>query len=382
VHEELAGLGLDERAFAIAALNSGTPFCTGSVTADGVEHLFFVRRARLNQGGAPALFGDQVTATYWTGSAQSITGRGIAVDGAGNAWIVAESQGDLWLFKYTHESFPGTGPADLKAVLAPGFPKQITATAALDDPRALKRDSFGNLWVAGASDARDAIWKFSPDGTRLMGPLTFQGANSTLYAMVVDDQRRCFATGATWTGGRAELLFLGVDEQGTLLPGFPITVSVTEFTGSSLEGRGIDMNREGSIWVAGTVTSGPLDPWAGTYTKLFRYDETVERLEPRKAGNVLVRGPGGGVLNILKGETIDILAHPAQSGTVRVQVLTMRGELIREFTLSPPVVRQSVWRGSWDGRNAAGEQVASGVYAVRVTGGGLQAIKRVVVIRR
>jgi len=101
---------------------------------------------------------------------------------------------------------------------------------------------------------------------------------------------------------------------------------------------------------------------------------------PVAPGEVVVRGPEGEILNLARGETVAILALPRAAGDVRVQVLTPRGELVRAFML--PGRGNELARFTWDGRNAAGEPVASGLYAVRVTGGGLAAVRRVVVYRK
>jgi hypothetical protein len=94
----------------------------------------------------------------------------------------------------------------------------------------------------------------------------------------------------------------------------------------------------------------------------------------------VLEAPGGGVLNLRRGERLAVRLHARTAGLVRVSVLTPRGEPVREFVRDArPDETLSL---EWDGRNAGGEPVASGTYAIRVDGGGVRAILRVVVIRK
>jgi len=61
-------------------------------------------------------------------------------------------------------------------------------------------------------------------------------------------------------------------------------------------------------------------------------------------------------------------------------VLTMRGEPVWEESRTVAAGREA--RFIWDGRNKSGQEAASGVYAVRVTGGGINGVKRAVVLGR
>ena len=246
--------------------------------------------------------------------------------------------------------------------------------------------------AAGARTARTVVFLdnagglvngFPRAGTDLLLPA---GTSSTLYDLVVDSLGRCLAVGSC--DGR--LLLTGVDPQGRLLKGLPDPLSATESLSSGtpdiVEGRAIGLSPGGSVWVAATVTSNPASlAWAGSYSKLYLFGETVPppKIPP---GKVLIEartehGTGGSVINVAKREILEITVNPAEPGTIRARVLTLRGELITEFSATAvPGVPPAPF--IWDGRNRAGETVSSGAYALLVTGGGFNVVRRLVVMRK
>jgi hypothetical protein len=63
-----------------------------------------------------------------------------------------------------------------------------------------------------------------------------------------------------------------------------------------------------------------------------------------------------------------------------VKVYNLAGELVRPVFEAE--IQAGLWfQASWDGKNAEGEAVASGVYFISVKGAGLKSIRRVVVIK-
>ncbi len=372
-HEDLAG-GQERAAPAISVPGSGSPFECGTITAGGVDQMFFVHQCRATNNGSyltPA--GGRVSATYWSGSlTESVTGRAVAADGAGNAWVVAQQGGDLMVQAYTPVAYAEGATVELKATPMAGYPKRLV-TAAWDEPWAAARDVTGALWVAGDSAGDAAIWKFGADGALAAGfPVRFgQGPNASLRALVPDGQGGCLATGRRGTN----LLFLGVDAAGVLRPGFPVTDTASPDT---VDGRAIVLDTAGSAWIAATVTAAPAT-WGGTVQRVYRYDALPEAL-PVSAGEVKVTGPGGAVLNLRRVEALSIYCLPPEAGDVRVRLMTLRGEAVREWVLGSSGNR--LLTVIWDGTDQDGRTVATGTYAVRVVGGGVTAVKRVVVLRR
>lgn len=373
---------------------SGTPYVAASLIYPDTEPMLYLRWPR-SYASAESLANELVTYAHPSESSTKafVDGRGVDADGAGNSWMVAEEAGDVLLFEFDTEAYPYTSPlSGLRGRVAWSVRH---ATTADDNPRALRRDSDGNLWVAGAADGRWAIWKFDPAGGAIKGfPVVDPGglgSSATLYELIVDRKGRCFAVGTS----DSEMLFAGVDRSGGLLSGFPITVSVTELADSGLParlaGRGLGFAQDGSIWIAATAsykTGAAAAAGWGSYTKLFLYGE--EATPPAvPSGAVVVsavasRGGrvarGGQVINLERNETLEIIVHPRQSGRLRARIMTMRGELIDESWETVGGGQETVF--TWDGRTAAGTRVASGAYAILVTGAGVNEVRRAVVIRK
>jgi len=368
---EDAGLLPSNTAPAVCAGVSVTPYVVGSITADGVDQLYTAR--------VPFLYTlpgwdyvHRVTATSWSGSLTlSVTGRAVVEEASGAFRIVAASGGDVVLYRYSTETYPDPTPQDLKALIDPAFPRRIV-TPEHDEPEAAVLDVLGNLWVAGSIDNDGAIWQFDDAGNGIPGfPVRFNAGSPTrLTAIAVTADRHAVATGSA--GG--SLLLAGTDAAGVPLPSLPL-VDPPPPLGGTVEGRGLALERDGSAWVAGTWRYGAGE----SAIRIWHFGFTADP-PPVAPGEVVVRGPEGGLLNLARGETVAIMALPRQPGEVHAQVLTPRGEMVREFTATSR--GNELVAFTWDGRNRAGEPVASGMYAVRVTGGDLKVVRRVVVVRK
>ena len=355
----------------VAVDGSGTPFSVGWVTANGVDQLFYVRQIRKNVGGTD--FGPRISATFWTGSLTlSVTGRVVAVDGAGNAWIAAQSGGDVVLFKYTPAYYEDTFAGELFASPEAGWPRRFT-TAAWDEPLAGVRDVTGAFWLCGSMDADGAVWQFDENGTPAPGfPLRYAPGLPTVFrGLVVDAARNCYVTGSVANNA----VVMGWDPTGAALPGLPFFLPAGA---DAAAGAGIVLDSDGALWIAATITAAP-GTWGGTRIALYR-DAFVPDPSPVAQGEVKIRGPEGAVLNLARGERMSILAWPPSGGSVVVRIRNLRGELIRQLEDTGP--GHQVVTLAWDGANAAGQPVASGTYACFVTGGGLSVMKRLVVVRR
>ncbi len=368
-HEDLRGG--DEAGVAVVRTGSGTPFACGFTTVDGVDRLFAIRwipRSGLDWAGGNAW--TRASATDWTGSLTlSLTGRATAIDPDGAAWVIAQSGGDVVLARYTPGYVEDGGVNELTLIPAPGFPRRWS-TASWDEPWAAVRDVTGEVWIAGESGGQAAIWRITTAGDLAPGFPVLLGPGS-LFALVMDASRRCFATGRRGN----ELLLAAVDANGVPVTGLPLTAGQAP---DSVEGRGIGVTAEGSVWVAATRTAAPAT-WGGTLLLVYRFAFIADPL-PVAPGELKIRGPGGEILNLHRGEVLTIEALPVQSGELTIELLTLRGEAIRRFVV--PSSGHRLVTVHWDGTNDAGHPVASGTYAVRVTGGGYRTIKRVVVIRR
>lgn len=366
LHEDFSGG--HEAGVAIDRAASGTPFACGYTTSGGVDQLVAIRWTVQNPNDWSNW--KRITATDWTGSLTlSLTGRATVIDPDGAAWVVAQSGGDLVLTRYTAGYIADVIPTEFVLERAAGYPRRWV-TAAPDEPWAAVRDQTGEVWVAGESGGQAAIWRFTTAGTLVPGFPVLLGAGA-LYALAVDGSRRCLAAGRRG----ADLLIAGVDVNGTAVAGLPLTATQGP---DAVEGRGIAITGEGSLWVAATRTAAPAT-WGGSMLLVYRFAYSPEP-PPVAPGELKIRGPGGEIINLHRDETLTIEALPLQPGDLTIEILTLRGEAIRRFLL--PSSGHQVVTVRWDGANDAGNPVASGTYAVRVTGGGYHTIKRIVAIRR
>jgi flagellar hook assembly protein FlgD len=80
------------------------------------------------------------------------------------------------------------------------------------------------------------------------------------------------------------------------------------------------------------------------------------------------------------GQPLVISLKAAVDGRVTVKVFNIAGELVRPV-FEADVLAGLWFQATWDGRNADGEKVASGIYLVSVKGGGIQSIRKVVVLK-
>lgn len=81
------------------------------------------------------------------------------------------------------------------------------------------------------------------------------------------------------------------------------------------------------------------------------------------------------------------LGHPLrigikapQNGRVRVHVFNVAGEKVRA-PFDADVVADQTAEGYWDGRNENGEPCGAGVYVVSVQGAGINALRKVVLMK-
>lgn len=372
-YDERMALGDNVTAAAVTRLFDNSRIALGTLNAGGADQLFAARE----MPGVESCAGqDRISATYWSGSAEGIVSRAVAPALSGGFWALAEQGGDVILFKYSATSYDESNPTDLRAVMEAGYPKRLV-TAATDTAKAAVLDVSGNLWVAGSIGLAGAIWKFSDSGVLVPGfPKQFAAAPSLVLSdIAVDDRGNALATGSAGGVG----ILLGIDAAGNPLPGLeqPLVFSSGP---DSLEVSGISLEPGGAAWVAGTLSAGPSSSlWTGSMAVLYKfgYAPPPPSIAP---GTISLETPGGAVINLLRGDRLVLLAHPTRGGIMHFKVMTMRGEPVWDYTLYTPGNQTEAF--VWEGVNASGRQVASGAYAVRVSGAGLDEILRAVVIKR
>jgi hypothetical protein len=346
----------------IADTVKGEPIVAGTMEALGTGQSIEIKY--VYYAGGPYVS----TATCWSGSLVPVRGRGVALEPDQDIWTVAETAGDILIIHYSSSNYKDSGGKWHPKTYA-GFPRRFHFSQAAD-PRTLVRDRVGNLWVAGALGSSAAVWKFDAAGGLVAGFPSVTPGTGMLNCLALDEDLNAFAVGKTGE----DMLVMGVNSQGQPLQGFPLKHDMAD----AVEGRGIAVGRDRALWIAATVTATGAS-WTGTVGALFRYEYTPDSPRAPRNGFVLL-APRGAIMDLLKHESMRIVAHPTGGGEIRFQVLTMRGDLVREYVLQ--TTGNTDVSATWDGRNAAGEYVASGVYAVRVTGGGVNGVKRAMVIKK
>ena len=77
---------------------------------------------------------------------------------------------------------------------------------------------------------------------------------------------------------------------------------------------------------------------------------------------------------------VDDLSFRAEPGRVTVKIFNVAGELVR--TPFEAEVAAGLWfQAQWRGENDGGEKVAAGVYVVSVRGGGIQSLRKVILLK-
>ena len=74
----------------------------------------------------------------------------------------------------------------------------------------------------------------------------------------------------------------------------------------------------------------------------------------------------------------------AQDAKVHIHIYNLKGESIRQLSLgfrTAGTYRTRARAAHWDGRNAAGELVASGVYFYTLQAGGVKATRQMVILK-
>jgi hypothetical protein len=91
-------------------------------------------------------------------------------------------------------------------------------------------------------------------------------------------------------------------------------------------------------------------------------------------------GGAHGYVNPNAGEQATLVFTPDDNGEVKISIYTMRGKLVMTRTVAAKGGVQNSTK--WDGRASDGQIVASGIYAVRITGQGLNENFKLAIVRK
>jgi hypothetical protein len=135
-----------------------------------------------------------------------------------------------------------------------------------------------------------------------------------------------------------------------------------------------------------TPTCSPTQSVTGTITPTFSFSPTISQtftITPTFSSSPTPEIPASLSHNVYrpnKGGTLDVNFRPGMDGKVIVKVFTLSGELVQPV-FETDVVAGTWYQAKWDGRNANGEMVASGVYFVSIQGAGIRNIRKVIVLK-
>ena len=81
-----------------------------------------------------------------------------------------------------------------------------------------------------------------------------------------------------------------------------------------------------------------------------------------------------------QGQTMSIQFSLKQAGKATLRIYTMQGRLVRTLLQDDPRAADTTYTVPWDGRNDAGEIVASGIYLAHIDGPGYFASRKIAVV--
>lgn len=247
-------------------------------------------------------------------------GKGIAIDGAGNLWVVGDSDGDL----------SGASPGDTN-VFVRGYPADGSApktyhlgTSNPDYGSAVASDELGNVWVAGDTlgdlaetslGDYDAFVRVYPADDS--APKTYQFGTASLdhtHAIALD------AAGNVWVAGNTggDLAATNLGGYDAFLRQYPADGSAPKTYQFGSQGdeypRAITVDSAGNVWLTGNtngdlITGGNADshdaflreyPADGSAPITFQFgtpdNELADAIAVDAAGNVWVAGNTNGNL--------------------------------------------------------------------------------------
>jgi len=328
----LGGSG-DEIAFGVATDSSGNVYTTGSTTSTDFPTTTGVLQP-VNGAGAQQVFVAKFDSTLskllystYLGGSGSQTGRGIAVDSSGNAYIAG----------YTNSAnFPTTSGA-----------LQI---------------AFGGGTCSGVPCNDAFITKLNPTGSALLYSTYFGGNNvDQAQAMALDTSGNVYITGITAStnlpttrgvvqpqfGGVADAFLMKLNPQGTKM------VYSTYLGGNNVDlGNGLAIDAAGNAYVVGDTfstnfptTAGVLQPKAkgGTCGSNPCDDAFVTKVNPAGTGLVYSTYLGGSNSDFAQGVALDANGGAWVIGTTSST----------DFPTTPGVVQPNYGGGSSDAFSTA-----------------------------
>lgn len=247
-----------------------------------------------------------------------------------------------------------------------------------DDPYAMAMGAAGDILVAGVRNGNYMILKFDADTGGLVWSTDYAGpagGYDRAAAVIEGPAGEVIVTGFC-TGSGTSWDVTTVARDGA--DGSPLWAMPFDAGGASAdEGRALAVGPEGDIYVIGygellhsgsdllalrympdTSTDVAIDPFGrGTPSSLLRFTASPNPFVSR----------------------VDLAIDMERAGPARLAVYDLRGR--RAAVLHEGALPEGRNLFEWDGRDASGRSLATGVYFVRLESGGHEAVRKVILGR-
>jgi hypothetical protein len=276
---EPAGNQIWTRQFGSAADDSGS-----DAAVDSEGNVYLVGTTRGSLFGTSAGFADVFLAKYdsagnqiWTrqfGSAGDDSGSGVAVDSAGNVYVVGGTLGGGTMGRVFLARYDAAGNQI--------WTRQLESSGGVSS-NGVAVDSAGNVYLGGSTGGslfgpiagvNDAfLARYDAAGNQVWGRQFGTVANDTGYEVAVDSEGNVYLAGSTLgslfgpSAGSYDAFLTKYDSAGSQVWGRQFGTASLDF------GVGAAVDNAGNAYLAGTTEGSPFRPNAGlTDTFLVRYN--------------------------------------------------------------------------------------------------------------
>jgi hypothetical protein len=361
-----AGDGSD-KAVDIATDGSGNVYVTGESYGGGTDFDYCTIKYDAS--------GTEVWAKIYNGPGNDYdNATAIAVDGSGNVYVTGQSNGNATGSDYaTIKYYPSGDTAWVRRYDGPA--------SGSDCARAVAADDSGFVYVTGYSDSTSTYQdyltiKYDSSGNQIWVRRYDYGVSGSdnAYAIAVDGSGNAYITGMSGSGGVAGLDYATVKY---LSNGDTAWVMRYNGTGSGSDyGQAIAVDDSGNVYVTGyglgSGTEEDIYTIKYVQTASEVRDETGDRERPSEF--VLSQNYPNPF-----NPTTKIEFTLAKSGFVTLQIYDVLGRKVK--TLVSEELSSGYKSVIWDGKNDAGDEVASGVYFYQLKVGDFSEPKKMLLLK-
>jgi hypothetical protein len=231
------------------------------------------------------LAGPDLAWSSYLGGTDYDYGNGIAIDGSGNAWVTGFTGAGGWAVGGFDTSYNGGGDAFIARINADGTLAWSSYLGGTNDEVALgvAIDGAGNAWVTGFTYSSEwvvggfdttrtggdaFITKINADGTLAWSSYLGGNGDDIGLEIAIDGSGNAWVTGETnvggWAVGGIDTTFNGQGDAFVAKINANGTLAWSSFLGgaSGDGGRGIAIDGAGNAWVTGLTGEGTSPVWA------------------------------------------------------------------------------------------------------------------------